>query len=213
MPTAALALVCGLLAAAAAWRLSGVLQHLIGEHAWLRYRPQVLLAGVGAAAGALWASWLPEVVLMTGAAVGLALLVVADLAAHRLPDPLMAGTGAWGLLSLVAMAAGGGDWSALGRAVVAGAALGLAFLLLCLLTPGGLGLGDVKLAALLGLLLGWFGWRYVLLGVLAAFLLGGLVAAALILTRRAGRRTAVAFGPWLVAGAAAALAWSPSLLP
>ena len=213
MSTAVVALVCALCAGAVAWRLGGVLRQLTGRPAWLRCHPQVPLAAAGAAAGALWAASAAETVLLTGAVTGLALLVVADLAVHRLPDPLMLGTAAWVLLCLLAMAAAGEAWPALGRAVLAGVTLGAAFLVLCLLTPGGLGMGDVKLAALLGLLLGWFGWYYVLLGVLAAFLLGGLVAAGLILTRRAGRHTAVAFGPWLVAGAAAALAWSPVLLP
>src|SRR5699024_1571958 len=213
MSTAVVALVCALCAGVVAWRLGRVLQQLTGRPAWLRYHPQVPLAAAGAAAGALWAASSAETVLLTGAATGLALLVVADLAVHRLPDPLILGTGAWVLLCLLAMAAAGEDWPALGRAVLAGGALGAAFLLLCLLTPGGLGLGDVKLAALVGGLLGWFGWCYVLFGVLAAFLLGGLVAAGLILARRAGRHTAVAFGPWLIAGAAAALAWSPALLP
>src|SRR5699024_246314 len=109
------------------------------------------------------------------------------------------------LLCLLAMAAAGEAWPALGRAVLAGVTLGAAFLVLCLLTPGGLGMGDVKLAALLGLLLGWFGWYYVLLGVLAAFLLGGLVAAGLILTRRAGRHTADAVGPELVGATSSVL--------
>ena len=77
------------------------------------------------------------------------------------------------------------------------------FTALALLSPGagGLGLGDVKLAGVLAALLGWFDWRAAAIGLAAGFVLGGLAAAFLLLTRRADRHSHIAFGPAMVAGA------------
>ena len=81
------------------------------------------------------------------------------------------------------------------------------------LSPEGLGFGDVKLLGLLGLVLGWFGWGVLLAGVFLGLLTGGLVSLVLLVTRRAGWRTALPFGPPLLVGAvlALALAAGPSL--
>jgi leader peptidase (prepilin peptidase)/N-methyltransferase len=64
-----------------------------------------------------------------------------------------------------------------------------------------MGLGDVKLAGVLGLYLGWLGWSSVLVGTFAGFLLGGVLGVALLLVRRASGRTAIPFGPFMLAGA------------
>ena len=65
-----------------------------------------------------------------------------------------------------------------------------------------MGFGDVKLAALLGLYLGWLGWSSVAVGAFAGFLLGGVVGVALIVARRgAGRKSRIPFGPFMLAGA------------
>ena len=72
---------------------------------------------------------------------------------------------------------------------------------LAFLYPGGMGFGDVKLAGLLGLYLGWLGWSSVLVGTFTGFLLGGLVGVALLATRKATRRSAIPFGPAMLAGA------------
>jgi leader peptidase (prepilin peptidase)/N-methyltransferase len=64
-----------------------------------------------------------------------------------------------------------------------------------------MGMGDVKLAAVLGLYLGFLGWGNLLVGAFAAFLLGGLFGVILMLTRRAGRKTGIPFGPWMILGA------------
>ncbi|WP_127127715.1 prepilin peptidase [Georgenia sp. SYP-B2076] len=131
-------------------------------------------------------------------------LAIVDARTHRLPDRLLlvgvAGAGA--LLLLAATTTGA--WADLGRALLAALACLVGYLLLKLAHPAGLGLGDVKLGGLLGLWLGWFGWAHVLSGAFAAFLLGGFFAVVLLLTRRAGRTTAIAFGPWMILGAAVA---------
>jgi len=70
-----------------------------------------------------------------------------------------------------------------------------------LLTRGrGMGLGDVKLAPILGATLGWVSVGSALVGLFAAFAVGAIVGVALILRGKAGRKTAVPFGPFLVAG-------------
>ena len=67
--------------------------------------------------------------------------------------------------------------------------------------PNGMGMGDVKLSGVLGLFLGYLGFGPLAVGVFAAFLLGGLAGILILLTRRGTRRTAIPFGPWMLAGA------------
>jgi len=105
-----------------------------------------------------------------------------------------------------------GDWSRLGRAAASAGVLVLCYFVLAMIAPANLGLGDVKLSGLLGGFLGWLGWSHALLGTLAAFVLSGLFALLLVVTVRAHRRTAFAFGPWMVAGAALGAAFGPGLL-
>jgi leader peptidase (prepilin peptidase)/N-methyltransferase len=69
----------------------------------------------------------------------------------------------------------------------------------------GMGGGDVKLAPLLGLYLGWLGWSSVAIGAFAGFLLGGVVGVLLMTLRGAGRKTRVPFGPMMLAGAVLAV--------
>jgi leader peptidase (prepilin peptidase)/N-methyltransferase len=64
-----------------------------------------------------------------------------------------------------------------------------------------MGFGDVKLAALLGLYLGYLGWGPVIVGAFAAFLLGGIFSIVLLAAARATRKTGIPFGPWMLLGA------------
>lgn len=77
------------------------------------------------------------------------------------------------------------------------------------ISPSGMSLGDVKLAASLGTLLAWFSWRLLLAGGFAGFLLGGVFAAALLASRRAGRKQPIPFGPFMIAGAVLAVVAQP----
>ncbi len=67
--------------------------------------------------------------------------------------------------------------------------------------PGGMGFGDVKLAGVLGMLLGWVGWAALIVGGFSAFVLGGVVGVLLMLGRRATRKSRIPFGPFMIAGA------------
>ncbi|WP_345750639.1 prepilin peptidase [Microbacterium rhizophilus] len=133
------------------------------------------------------------------------ILIRVDIREHRLPDAIVLPS-AVGLAGALAVAAAlAGDTTPLGRAAVGGLALFGLYLLLRLAVPAGLGGGDVKLAALLGLLLGWHGWIELAAGAAAAFALGGVHAIALLATGRASRETHIAFGPWMIVGAWAGL--------
>ena len=159
-----------------------------------------LLAGAGAVVGLR-----PVLLALAWTAGAAVVLAPVDLAVHRLPDrvvfPSMAVVVAAQLLDAVVV----GTWDELLRAVLAGLAAFAVAAAAAMISPGGMGFGDVKLIGLLGLLLGWFGWALLLLGVLLGFVVGALGALVLIAGRRAGWRTEVALGPSLLIGAALAL--------
>lgn len=134
------------------------------------------------------------------AAIAIALAMI-DFDVRRLPDVIVLPSYLVGALLLVPAAAAHADWSAAGRGLVAMAVLLAFYVALASLHPGGMGFGDVKLAGLLGLYLGWLGWSSVWIGTLAGFLLGGLAGAVLVVTRRATRKTPIPFGPYMLAGA------------
>jgi leader peptidase (prepilin peptidase)/N-methyltransferase len=69
-----------------------------------------------------------------------------------------------------------------------------------IISPSGMSLGDVKLAVSLGTLLAWFGWRVLIAGGAAGFLLGGLGGVVLLASRRADRKQLIPFGPFMIAG-------------
>ena len=102
---------------------------------------------------------------------------------------------------LLVASVGLGDLGRLGRGLLAAVAVGGFFLALALISPGGMGLGDVKLAPTLGLALGWLSWGSVAFGVFAGFLLGGLAGLAAIGLLGLTRKSLLPFGPWLVTGA------------
>jgi leader peptidase (prepilin peptidase)/N-methyltransferase len=132
-------------------------------------------------------------------------LSVIDVRTHRLPNRLTF-TAYPTLLALLALpAVTQPAYSAYGRAMLAGITLMSAFITLHLLRPSGLGLGDVKLAGVMGIALGWISWTTVFTGAVIGFLLGAIGALTLIAARRANRRSALPFGPFLLAGAWAAI--------
>jgi leader peptidase (prepilin peptidase)/N-methyltransferase len=124
-----------------------------------------------------------------------------DLATKRLPDPLVLGSGGAGVALLGLAAAVAGDAGSLLRAAVGLVALFGLYLVLALVNPAGLGLGDVKLAGVLGLHLAWLGWDILLGGALAGFLLVALVALVLLGAGRVSRSSELPFGPFMLLGA------------
>ncbi|MDT3397028.1 A24 family peptidase [Streptomyces sp. B1866] len=160
----------------------------------------LVCAGLAAAVGAR-----PELAVWALLAPPGLLLAAVDRAVHRLPDvltlPMAGGTAA--LLGVGALLPGhAGSWP---RALLGGVALGGAYFLLFVVSPGGMGFGDVKLALALGVALGWYGWGVLVAGACAGVLLGGCWAVVLMATRRAGRRSPMAYGPFMIVGAGAGL--------
>ncbi|MET7899988.1 prepilin peptidase [Streptomyces sp. NPDC005336] len=160
----------------------------------------LVCAGLAAAVGAR-----PELAVWLLLAPLGVLLAAVDLAVNRLPDVLTLpmAAGAATLLGAAALLPhSAGSWT---RALLGGAVLGGGYLVLFLISPSGMGFGDVKLALTLGVALGWYGWDVLFVGAFAGLLLGSCYAVALVLTRRAGRKTAMAFGPFMILGACAGL--------
>ena len=124
-----------------------------------------------------------------------------DAVSHLLPNRLLGTTAIWlvacGAVSILVDP--GSIRDAL-RAVLCALAVGAIGLLLAFIGSG-LGLGDVKLGALIGLWLGWHGASILVASLCTGIILGGLAAILLLLTRRAGRKSSIAYGPYLIAGA------------
>lgn len=134
------------------------------------------------------------------AAITVALAMI-DIDTHTLPNAIVLPAYAVGGFLLLVAALFGGEPARLLTALAGGAAMFALYLVLALLYPGGMGLGDVKLAGVLGIYLGWLGWGSIAVGAFGGFLLGGVFAVVLLTTRRANRKSGIPFGPWMLAGA------------
>ncbi|WP_127792186.1 A24 family peptidase [Agromyces sp. LHK192] len=145
---------------------------------------------------------LPALLAFTAAGV---VLAIVDLAEQRLPNRVVAAAGVGTGLLLVVAAAFSGEWMSFLSAVLGGAAMFAAYLLLALIAPSAMGMGDVKLAGVIGMLLGWFGITAWVVGLIGAFAIGGVVAVVALATRRVGLRGSIPFGPSMLAGALGAM--------
>ncbi|WP_423182028.1 prepilin peptidase [Arthrobacter sp. NyZ413] len=141
---------------------------------------------------------LPAYLLFGVLAVQLARL---DITHHLLPNPLVLLLLAAGLVLLTTSAALAPDWTGLLRAALGGVFLFLGYLILGLISPGALGMGDVKLAAPLGMYLGYLGWSHVFYGGLLGFVVGGVVTVVLLRVKRGIKPSEVAHGPSMFAAA------------
>ena len=138
------------------------------------------------------------------AAIGLALALI-DLDVRRLPDVLTLPSYAvfavfLGLATLLGSSSGD-----LVRALLGGLAMYSVYFLICSAYPKGMGFGDVKLSGLLGMATAWLGWGAWGVGLFAGFLFGGVWGMGLIASGRGGRKSKVPFGPFMLAGALAAV--------
>lgn len=134
------------------------------------------------------------------AAISVALALI-DLDTHTLPNRIVLPGYVVGAVLLGGSGLVAGDFAALATAAIGAAAMFLLYFLLALAYPRGMGMGDVKLAGLLGLFLGFLGWEAIVVGAFAAFLLGGIFSIVLVTLKRASAKTAVPFGPWMLLGA------------
>jgi leader peptidase (prepilin peptidase)/N-methyltransferase len=140
------------------------------------------------------------------------LLAFVDVAVKRLPDPFTLPSYPVGL-ALLAVAAPFTDDGGrrLGHALVGLACLWLVYAVQHFLLPDAIGRGDVKLAGVLGLYLGWFGLSTWFAGLLLGFVFGGVVSIGLLVTRKASRKQQIPFGPFMLAGALAAILAHPGV--
>ena len=150
-------------------------------------------------------------------------LTVIDVRHHLLPNRIVfpsyavAGVLLLGAAASVAVAGsqaapdgGSGLFGVPGLRILAGGAvLWLFYFLLRAAYPPGMGFGDVKLAGVLGMYLGFLGWPHVFAGTFAAFLFGGLWSLALLAVRRGALKSSIPFGPFMLAGTAAAMILLP----
>lgn len=162
---------------------------------WVRAITATVFAACAGAVGPHWdlAAWL----VFAAAAVTLTLT---DCATHRLPNILVGGFTLCAMAAFGVAAWAGAEPARYVSALLTGLALLVAFAVLGLIHPRGLGPGDVKLAAPIGLYLGWLGWPAAVVGVFAAFALGAIAAVGVAVVRRTGRQTVIPFGPYLLAG-------------
>src|SRR4051812_9438472 len=166
-----------------------------------RYPLVELLTGVvfglvGLHFGADWA--LPAFLVFAGSLIALSAI---DLEHYRLPNRILLATTYMGLPLLFAAAGLEHEWHAARDAVVGGI-VGLALLLAVhLVSPRGMGMGDVKLAGVLGLFLGYLSIGHVFVGLFLGFVLGAVLGVLLIATGVRSRKDHIPFGPFLAAGA------------
>lgn len=155
-------------------------------------------------------SWeLPAFLLLAGAGM---LLAVIDLRHRTLPNRVTLAALAGGAVLLAVAALATGEWRELGRAALSAAILFVVFFVLVMISPRSIGMGDAKLAALLGLYLGWLGTPVLVLGIAAGFLVQAVLALVLLAARRIGLRGQLPFGPAMLLGAALVIGWSDALL-
>ncbi len=183
--------------------------------------------------GELWGTSVPAFWLLLAACVYFAImaarLTVIDVRHHLLPNRIVfpsyaiAGVLLLGAAIAVTLAGGAATDLAGGAAgktpdggasflgvpalgiVAGGAVLWVFYFILRLAYPPGMGFGDVKLAGVLGLYLGYLGWAHVFAGTFAAFLFGGLWSLGVLAARRGTLKSSIPFGPFMLAGAAAAM--------
>ena len=169
-----------------------------------------LASGAAAGLAGLAVGWqwtlLPLLALVP---VGVALAVV-DWRTRLLPTKVIAPT--YLVVGLLALVAAGltGDWPGLLRAVWGLVLARGVFWLLWLVHPRGMGLGDVRLAGVLGLVLGLLGWGQLAIGVYAGFVIGG-VGGLLLSAAKVVDRGAYPFGPFMLLGALVGVLWGGSV--
>jgi leader peptidase (prepilin peptidase)/N-methyltransferase len=163
------------------------------------------LAWAGLTAYAFTAEVLGLLPLLLVASAILIALFVIDLDHKRLPDALTYLLYPVAVIGLVLDGLVTGHWS-IGSALAGAGIWLLAIGGIWFLSGGrGMGMGDVKLAPALGLMLGWVGFGSAVVGLMGAWLIGGVVAIGLMISRRARSGTAIPFGPFLIAGFALGL--------
>ena len=170
-----------------------------------RYPLVELLTGVLFAAVALRFADDAELPAYLALTAGLIALSAVDLERFLLPNRILYPTLGLVAALLAVAAAVDGDWGSLRDAAVGGAVGFVLLFVIHVVSPKGMGFGDVRLAGLLGVALGWLGLGHVFLGLFLGFLLASFLGVALIALKLRARKDRLPFGPFLAAGAMAAV--------
>ena len=134
------------------------------------------------------------------AAMSIALALI-DIETHTLPNRIVFPSYLVGTLFIGASAIARGDFYLFERGILGAALMWSLYFLMAMAYGGGMGFGDVKTAGVLGLFLGYLGWKVLIVGAFSAFILGGVFALALIVTKKVKLRGGIPFGPWMLIGA------------
>lgn len=161
---------------------------------------QFPMAAMAAEPGSVWGHSVFLVALLWFAGASVALAVI-DLQTHRLPNAIVYPTIIVAALSTTFSAVALDSIELFARALAGGGILFAFYLALALIWEGGMGLGDVKLAAAIGIYLGYVGWEALIVGAFAAFIVGGLASVVLLARGAATGKTAIPFGPCMLIGA------------
>ena len=160
----------------------------------------VVFAAVGARIGLDWT--LPGYLLFAWLLVVVAII---DARTRKIPNRLTYPLTPALLVVMLGAAVLNGQPDRILPVVLGGVGGFVALLILALIQPRGMGMGDVKLAGFIGIGLGYLSWGHVVLGLFGGFVLGGLISIGLIVTKARGRGDLIPFGPYLSAGAILAL--------
>jgi leader peptidase (prepilin peptidase)/N-methyltransferase len=166
-----------------------------------------LFAGLAARMGFVWE--LPAFMIFLASLLALSCI---DLELLVLPKKIIYPTLILVALLLVMASAATHEWDRLFTGAIYAAGWFVVFFLMNFASPRVLGFGDVRLAPLLGLALGWLGWRYVALGFFSANLIGAVIGISLIALKRMNRNQPVPYGVFLAAGAALAIFAGPEIV-
>jgi leader peptidase (prepilin peptidase)/N-methyltransferase len=180
-----------------------------GEVVTRPLRPALLAVVSAVVLGAFAARIGADVVLAAYAVFGLSMVAISavDLERYIIPNRIVYPTLALLIPLFVVASAVDHRWGSLGRAAIAGAVAFVGFFTLHLIYPGGMGFGDVRLAGVIGLALGWLGLGHAFVGFFAGFVLGAVIGIVVIAVTGGGRKTKIPFGPFLAAGAVLSIVW------
>ncbi len=132
-----------------------------------------------------------------------------DISLHLLPNPLVMSLLVGGFACLLLANIGGSQWTELLRGVAGAGILFFFYLILALISPSGMGMGDVKFAAPIGLYLGYLGWSHLLYGGLLGFVLNGFVTILALRRNRSEPASEVPHGPSMLLAAAGIAVFTP----
>ncbi|WP_104091196.1 A24 family peptidase [Arthrobacter sp. GMC3] len=134
-----------------------------------------------------------------------------DLAHKLLPNAIVLPSFLVALVLLLVDAAANGRWGNMLLALAGSGVMFVIYLVLAIISPRGMGMGDVKLSAVLGLYLGYLSVGPLVLGMFLGFVVGAVTGGVLVIAGLAGRKSAVPFGPSMVAGALLAVLFGAEL--